>query len=572
MSTENGNDKSLEKKAPVVPIRRLRDHILSVCREGRAKDILDYPRLDEEFPKLPVQDAYFAVQELGLHDATELLAVASPEQVRAFTDLDIWHKDVIDARKFLEWTDVLLELEPERMARHVRALDQESLVVLIARSAKIADLTMEEELPPDIVAGPWRTPDNFYALYCLDEDKVEDFNRIVRFLDRLYLADFELAHSLVKAAKWEPTPELEELAYRWRSGRLADYGYADYYEALEVYTYLKPSSVRIGENTKNPLPPDEPEAELTGTDLVLAETAEEHRDFLDQCLKRIEDPQERRAIAHAAASIANKMMAADLVEDPDFETVAQYMASIRRYLSLGLEYLTKGDPSRGPEALRTVALMRIFRVGFSITLDLKRLVAQLRRAGRISLAPSGATLLDEPWEALVRGLEERKPVLTRAFDTPPGEGYRPFETMADVRFALELIEDLSEQWPLCFEKLGFDLAILSPEGLKGCLPSDPAAVTLGDLFRTALLNHLLDGGLVVRPLDDQRLQEAKRALAAQRRKGPILRYAVKAVERTLSSRSQEPPKRLERILETWCGPLQARNIEQLAAVVITTGE
>ncbi len=553
-------------QAQVVPFRRLRDHILDVCRRGRPRDIFKYERLDEEFPKLPVQDAYFAIQELGLPDAVELVAIASQEQVLAFTDLDVWHKDTIDVTRFLRWTDVLLELPPERMARHVRALDPESLAVLVARCTKIVDLSLEE-MPIQVAAGPWRTPDTFYALYCDDEDRAEEFNRIVRFLDRLYAADFELAHRIVKSAKWEASPELEELAYRFRTGRLADYGYADYYEAVRIYAYLKPASVQIGEGTANPPPPEETAAELTGTQLVLA--GSEPEDFLQSCLRGIVDPEEQRTIAHAAASIANKMMAADLVESPDLSTAGEYVAAMRRYLGIGLEFLTRGDPSRGPEALRTVALERIFRVGFSLTLDLKRLVRQLRRAGRISLAPSGATLLDEPWESLVRGLEQRKPELTRAFDDPPGEGHRPFASMADIRFGLELVGDLAEQWLLCFERLGFDLRLLTPDGLQGCEPADPAAVTLGDLFRTAVLNELLEGDLTPRPLSGGRLESARKALADVRRRKRLLRRALDATKKRLQARGKEEPEHLERILATWCEPLQARNLTRLAAMVIT---
>jgi hypothetical protein len=40
--------------------------------------------------------------------------------------------------------------------------------------------------------------------------------------------------------------ELEEHAYTWRSGRMADLGFSDYYAALEVYRELDPSSVRVG--------------------------------------------------------------------------------------------------------------------------------------------------------------------------------------------------------------------------------------------------------------------------------------------------------------------------------------
>ena len=48
-------------------------------------------------------------------------------------------------------------------------------------------------------------------------------------------------------ARAESDAELEEMAYRWRQARMADLGFADYYEALEVYRELDPASVQLGD-------------------------------------------------------------------------------------------------------------------------------------------------------------------------------------------------------------------------------------------------------------------------------------------------------------------------------------
>ncbi len=543
----------------------LRRHIQSVCLAGRPGDIFRFEDLDRAFPRLPVQDAYYAIQEVGLSDATELLAVSTPEQVQGFLDLDVWRKDLLDSQKMLQWTDVLLQLPLEKLAQVVENIDPEQMALLVARSCTIVDESLEV-LPNEVLAGPWRTPDSFYALIPKDADHIEDFNRICRLLDRLYAADLELAHRIVKAARWEPPAELEEMSYRWRTGRLLDMGFSDYYESLSVYTYVKPSSVRIGEASADPKPPED--METPGTDLLHG-SQPGVRDYLAQCLAGISDPAEIQRIGQAAASLANKMMAADLVENPDYHLAAQYMARMRRYLSLGLEHITGGDPAKGPEALATISLLRIFQVGYSLTVDLKRLVSTLRSAGRISLAPSGTTLLDEPWEALVHGLEQRRPELTRAFDDPPQEGYRPFATMADLAFGLRLVEDLAEQWSLCFEKLRFPLAMLTAKGLEGCRPSSPAEITLGDLFRTALLNELIDKDFSPTPLSEHELGRAKAALAKARRSRPIWKRALSVTRKALTTHSAAEPARLERIVKTWTEPMQARNLERLAAVVVT---
>ena len=59
------------------------------------------------------------------------------------------------------------------------------------------------------------------------------------------------------SARSELSAELEEQSYRWRSGRLADLGYVDFYDALDLFRPLTPDQVKIGEGTEDRvIPPD----------------------------------------------------------------------------------------------------------------------------------------------------------------------------------------------------------------------------------------------------------------------------------------------------------------------------
>ena len=61
-----------------------------------------------------------------------------------------------------------------------------------------------------------------------------------RFFDDLYRGDLDFARVVITAARWDGGTEAEEQAYRFRSGRMADLGYIDYYEALKVYMLVDP--------------------------------------------------------------------------------------------------------------------------------------------------------------------------------------------------------------------------------------------------------------------------------------------------------------------------------------------
>src|SRR5687768_18603904 len=93
------------------------------------------------------------------------------------------------------------------------------------------------------------TPDRFFLLELKgDEDTQRTTQRIV---EDLYRADADLARHTIMAARSEPPAELEEMSYRWRSSRLADLGYVDFYEALDLFRPLDADKVAIGEGSQD---------------------------------------------------------------------------------------------------------------------------------------------------------------------------------------------------------------------------------------------------------------------------------------------------------------------------------
>src|SRR5205085_2914522 len=135
------------------------------------------------------------------------------------------------------------------------------------KTTRIYDTTQEE--PPDEPEGTFfPTPDRFFVLDVVgarpqdsgepDEDgggtpgggdgndPSSSARAVIRIIDALYRTDLDLARRILVGARAEMDSELEETAYRWRQGRMEDLGFADYYQALEVYRELDPASVRLG--------------------------------------------------------------------------------------------------------------------------------------------------------------------------------------------------------------------------------------------------------------------------------------------------------------------------------------
>lgn len=404
---------------------------LARARRGRKADaILSEPDAARLVPQLPVQELYYAIKEVGLADAEELVALATPEQVQGFVDLDVWERDHLEERRLDAWIEALGNAGFEKLGRTLEGLDPEVAALWLQRRARVYDLTLEP--PPEEPEGHYYpTPDRFFLLDILPGG--EEGKLLERTLDWLYRYDLAFARQLVMSAKWELASDLEEHAYRWRRGRMADLGYVDFYEALSIYQYLDPASVKLDEHSFVAPPPETP----TELPAVLAGSLDESG-FFGKALGTLATEADVERLQAALVLLVNKVMAADLVDPGDIEAGRAALGRAVGYLGLGLEYLSRGDVARAGHALLSIALERIFRVGVSLTLQLRTLAETLVKSG------VNPVELDEPWDEVMRLLRQRRPEFPRALDEPPAAEGRPFSTLADVSRVAAAIDQIAK--------------------------------------------------------------------------------------------------------------------------------
>src|SRR5215510_13607898 len=109
---------------------------LARARRGRKADaILSEPDAAQLVPSLPIQELYYAIKEVGLADAAELVALATPAQVQGFVDLDVWDRDRLDVEKVNAWIDTLGEAGYEKLGEVLERLDPEELALWLKRQA-----------------------------------------------------------------------------------------------------------------------------------------------------------------------------------------------------------------------------------------------------------------------------------------------------------------------------------------------------------------------------------------------------------------------------------------------------
>jgi len=352
----------------------------------------------------------------------------------------------------------------------------------------IYDLSLGQEPDDDDgTAHLYFTPDTYF---CLKLQGDEDTQRLTRQLvEDLYRSDPEgvLARHTIMAAHSEPPPELEDMAYRWRSGRMADLGYVDFHDALDLFQPLEPEKVTIGEGTEERFAVvDEADAAAARLPAAVADELVS-RSFLARALDRLDEAESERLRA-AILVLTNKVLSAARIKPGDLEALRRGAHYATATLSMGLEVVARGDVERAAQGLRSISVTRLHRVGYTVTLKLAKLAR--------GLAPRAATA-GEPATSALAALLGARPWMSRALDQPPGTGVRPFESPADLRRAAEVLAHLGLRIAIA-ETLGVDLRAMAQA------PEPRPA--LDDHARTALVHAMLGEPALDGALDDAALR------------------------------------------------------------------
>jgi len=112
---------------------------------GPLRRLLDHPRLDRLVPQLAPETLHRLIQQGGLRASGDLIALATPEQLTAVLDVDLWGSahpgldDQFDVDRFGEWLEVLADTGEAVAARVVAALDERLVLAGLSRYVHVFD-------------------------------------------------------------------------------------------------------------------------------------------------------------------------------------------------------------------------------------------------------------------------------------------------------------------------------------------------------------------------------------------------------------------------------------------------
>jgi len=518
---------------PTGHLARLRAQLAQPRGYRRIDALLSSPNAEAEVAALSAAEMFELVHEVGFEDAQPLLELATPAQIQGCFDLDGWTRDQLDVAPLKPWLAALAEAGFEKLGNVWGHLDSELRALIVQRCVKVYDTSLGEEPAEDNEAPIMPTPDRMFLLELLGDDDTQKL--VMRLFDDLYRADPDLARHTIMAARSEPPAELEEMSYRWRSGRLADQGYVDFHDALDLFRPLDADKVQIGEGSQERVVDDTARLPIAIAEEVIG------RSFLARAMSTVDDPGEAERLETALVVLVNKVLAAARAKPGQQEVVRRGALYATSTVSLGLETVARGDLGRAASALRSIALGRLFRVGYTVTVKLARLAQAL--AARSTTAGS-------PARELVAGLCSPRPLFSRAADDPPIAGLRPFEATADLRRAGEVLTGLTLRIALV-EGLGVDVVAM------GQAPEPRPA--LDDHIRTALARAISGGAFRGDALSQAELTKLRDTAFASGELIAAARTAGHAAirERLGGAQLQASSAMLQRLVDGWLGDIES---------------
>jgi hypothetical protein len=421
------NQLALDKRVDV--FRRL-------SASGREELLRSVHRPQDIVRKISEEEIYFTVKELGEEHAPALIAATTGTQLRYFLDVDAWKKDMFHIGSAARWLKVIAEIGEEKLLHYVQTVEPTFVAATLHRLIKVKIRNPDVDLVEQLDELPGVTLDDIFFIEFLHPDYEEPVRRL---LEVVYNWNPNYYMQFMEKLCMGFQIEDEDGALKWRNARLADKGFPEFDEALEIYQYVQRSSVKDSDEEH----PEVPEKGSVRTPPVLAYPLKviSGDSLFKRSLEAIDDSAETDRLATELAHLANKVMVADGKDSGRIEDLYASLRKVGGYINIALADTCGDDVSLAVPVLKANHMEILFRRGFSLILDLRKDVQKLIRDRE-----GGQENLGYPLAGLVKGLLQKRPYFAAHLmgDREP----REFESVEDIHHFRKLMdrEELEDRW------------------------------------------------------------------------------------------------------------------------------
>jgi Family of unknown function (DUF6178) len=502
-----------------LPARQKRDLILSA------------PEAERLVQSFAPETLFYTLKEIGSADAGDLLSMAAPDQLKGLFDLDCWSKDRVNFARMREWIEAMSEAGRRRTAEAMIELDIELVTLLMRRYLKVYRLD-EVQAALDVPSNRVIQFDEHYAVEFIRYDNILPF--LQEILEEMFERDYDYFSSLMDEVYWGVDAELEEQAYQYRSARLSDRGFPDFFEAQSVFGYLNPRDFEALRRTYPPPNREDALDDEAHVDMAMM-TPGADSSLFNTALTGGFAAQGKRQIRSEMALVANQVLMARAVDFGDPEAVREAIELTHHYLNLGLEHLAGGDLKTAIGYLRETHLKLLLRLGVSLTVDLrKRAEALLASLGFAPGKVRSIAYLDSPYREALEGFLLTAPRFYSGLDRQPSVVMRNFTEMRDLHVAYGVLAQLESMAPLFAGMLEIDI---SSAAFRAHVSG--REIRLSQVLLTALVNQGLDGRLTPAPIAAARLPEVRNNLLTPDRPARLTAAFRRTIADILEKRLEE---------------------------------
>ncbi len=371
-----------------------------------------------------------------------LLQLAQPEQIRLVLDLDCWHKDTLQSDRLLTWLEDLQRSGLETFTQALTELDAEFLVAFLRQHLRVqAALPHEEEDEPQ--AYEEALVNELYRASFIDPEGPYN-DRLQRLLNFMRAADLDLYNRLMQAAMWEQDSELIEWAYRWKSGRLQDQGFPEYYEALEYHHLVDLQQLAPEPSTDltSPAPPEN--AEEMGLVPSYAWSFTPSGSSLEKAMAGDFTAETLERLCWEMVALCNRALVYDQVDFADAAAVRDSFERVHAHLNIGLDYLSSRDKQPLSYLVDHYALSLIYQVGFTLVMHLYSQAVRIHQ--HLTSTTGVRRALPDLTTRVIQGLLHPQPKMFRGLAQPGATGDCDFRTLRDITRVASVLQQI-EAYP-----------------------------------------------------------------------------------------------------------------------------
>lgn len=535
--------RSDEENLAASEIRGVLSRVLAERGESRLEAILDSSDPKAVVHAMEPIEAFYTFAQLEDDRKRALVRLLSSEQLDHLLDLDLWRGDRLDAERVMAWLELLWRAENEIAVEWMRRTESELVISILKLLCTVSEGPMaaedslterQDQLPPFSAEG------KLYVRF-VSERAAELLKGPLILLAG---TDIEYYLSLLQDVMVMVASETEESAYVKRWTRIRDFGFVPPEEAYEIYSWPQQVEHEASSDDGEYDSIFEGDGDTQGTPTALALSAP--RGFLAAAIDPLEEAQ-RLELSRDVAVMGSRVMAADHLHFADIDAHRSALEKTLGYINIGLHDLARSDVGLARETLLRRGVANLFRGGYAKVAALGQRAFVVRRQGWLSQMGLGLEVLDEPFGDVVRALARPRPLYpARALD---GEGEdREFREPEEVERCAEVLGTVEALKRVFIDGLGLDLAPAQTFDMTGCLPSDPAELTLGLILRTAMAQMFLDDRLQYAPIPSMSLQTLSRALRAVEQEG-VERHVVQALSARLEAPTDEELRHISIFVE-----------------------